>query len=715
MKKYLILVFTCITCYVLYIYTVYYNGNIYIPYEGEVKSFSKAEGANLWIDEGDGYKVFDLRGVNLGLGKPGKFATEYSISKDEYLRWFEQIQEMGANVIRTYTLAHEEFYEAFYEYNINNDNPLYLIHGVWVDDYMLNSRRSAFDDEFYKEFLNSCKDIVDVTHGRLKNLGFNNTGSQSYDKDISPWVYGYIVGVEWEGDIVAFTNETGPQLPQYKGEYMYTENARNFEIFLAMIGDEMISYETKKYGAQRTLAFANWPTTDPFEYPEKVLIELGKYAQIDVDNIKSTDKFASGQYASYHIYPYYPDFMWYIDPTIENTYLDYLTKINEHHDIPVVVSEFGVPSSRGMAAYEDNGSLGRNQGRLSENEQGEAIISMYEDIKTSGCAGGIVFIWQDEWFKRTWNTMEGLDLENGSFWSNYQTNEQYFGLLSFDPGKEQSICYVDGDKGDWKSEDSVVENDEYKMSMKYDEKFIYFLVEKDGFDISTDKLYIPIDTTPKTGTTISSLYELQTNIQTNKGTDFIISINGKEDSKVLVQDRYDFIEIMYGDLKGTTAYENPPKKNSEVFSSIRLPLHELNYFNNGIPITFKEFDLNNEKHTSQIKTYETGKLTYGNANPSAQDFNSLADFCSGDGFVEIKLPWQLLNFSDPSEMKIHDDYYERYGVEYIKINEMNVGVGDGTKLIEMEPFKLEKLGRNPKYHERLKESYYMLKEYWTSN
>ena len=261
-----------------------------------------------------------------------------------------------------------------------------------------------------------------------------------------------------------------------------------------------------------------------------------------------------------------------------------------------------------------------------------------------------------------------------------------------------------------------MENDEYKMSMKYDEKFIYFLVEKDGFYISTDKLYIPIDTTPKTGTTtISSLYELQTNIQTNKGTDFIISINGKEESKVLVQDRYDFIEIMYGDLKGTTAYENPPKKNSEVFSSIRLPLHELNYFNNGIPITFKEFDLNNEKHTSQIKTYETGKLTYGNANPSAQDFNSLADFCSGDGFVEIKLPWQLLNFSDPSEMKIHDDYYERYGVEYIKINEMNVGVGDGTKLIELEPFKLEKLGRNPKYHERLKESYYMLKEYWTSN
>lgn len=712
MKKYLILVFTCIICYVLYDYTIYYNGNLYISHEGEVESFSKAEGENLWIDKGNGYEIFDLRGVNLGLGKPGKFATEYGISKEEYLRWFQQIQAMGANVIRNYTLAHEEFYEAFYEYNVNNDNPLYLIHGVWVDDYMLNSHRSAFDDEFYKGFLNSCKEVVDVIHGRFKNSGLHHIGSQKYNKDISPWVYGYIIGVEWESDIVAFTNETGPKLPQYKGEYMYTENARNFEIFLSMIGDEMIGYETKKYGTQRTLAFANWPTTDPFEYPEKILIEADKYAQIDVENIKSTDKFLSGEYASYHIYPYYPDFMRYVDPTIENTYLDYLTKINEHHDIPVVISEFGVPSSRGMAAHEINGGLDRNQGRLSEQEQGEAIISMYEDIKASGSAGGIVFIWQDEWFKRTWNTMEGVDLEKSAFWSNYQTNEQYFGLLSFDPGKEKSICYVDGDKSDWKKEDVVLKRDDYKLSMKYDEKFIYFLVEKDGFNISTDKLYIPIDTTPKTGTaTISSPYELKT----DKGTDFVIAINGEEDSKVLVQDRYDFIEIMYGDSKGTTAYENPPKKDSSTFSSIRLPLYELSYFNDGIPITFNEFDLANEKHTLRFKTYETGKLTYGNANPSSEDFNSLADFCGGEGFVEIKLPWQLLNFSDPSDMKIHDDYYERYGVEYIKIHEMNVSVGDGTNLIEMKPFKLKKLGRNPEYHERLKESYYMLKEYWTRN
>ena len=84
--------------------------------------------------------------------------------------------------------------------------------------------------------------------------------------------------------------------------------------------------------------------------------------------------------------------------------------------------------------------------------------------------------------------------------------------------------------------------------------------------------------------------------------------------------------------------------------------------------------------------------------------------------MELKLPWQLLNFANPSEMMIHDDYYEHYGVEYIQIDEMYVGVADGDhggERIAMESFSLEGWGKNVTYHERLKESYYMLKDYWT--
>ena len=122
-------------------------------------------------------------------------------------------------------------------------------------------------------------------------------------------------------------------------------------------------------------------------------------------------------------------------------------------------------------------------------------------------------------------------------------------------------------------------------------------------------------------------------------------------------------------------------------------------------------------NTAAAETYETGLLTYGNANPKSPDFNSLADFiCSGD-YIEVKLPWQILNFADPSRMEIHDDYYDdNYGVAYQNIDELYAGIGTAhtQKRIHMEPFALDGWGNGATYHERLKSSYYMLKEFWTS-
>ena len=97
--------------------------------------------------------------------------------------------------------------------------------------------------------------------------------------------------------------------------------------------------------------------------------------------------------------------------------------------MPVVITEFGIPTARAMASTEE--AYGRNQGKMSETEQGEALVSLYQDIMAAGSNGGIVFTWQDEWFKRTWNTMANVNLDATPYWSDYQTNEQYFGLFSF--------------------------------------------------------------------------------------------------------------------------------------------------------------------------------------------------------------------------------------------------------------------------------------------
>lgn len=83
----------------------------------------------------------------------------------------------------------------------------------------------------------------------------------------------------------------------------------------------------------------------------------------------------------------------------------------------------------------------------------------------------------------------------------------------------------------------------------------------------------------------------------------------------------------------------------------------------------------------------------------------MADFCFAADGVEIRIPWGLLNFSNPAERMIHDDYYEHYGVEYIQIDEMFVGAAVASDIkgrIPMASFPLEGWGEYEEYQERLK-------------
>lgn len=711
MKKYLCVVCSILLLLICFQYLYFFNGDYFLPKKEIQNNTSMSKDNLLYIDRGDGFEPFQIKGVNIGLGKPGHFATDLSITREEYLRWFQQIQELGANVIRNYTISHPTFYEAFYEYNVDNPNPLYLIHGVWVDDYLINSRLSALDEEFSQPFLDECKNMIDVVHGRFKSARSQSILPDSYRKDISKWVYGYILGIEWESDIVSFTNKCKPQQEQYSGKYLYTENASNFEIFLAKTGDEVIRYECEKYGKQSAVAFSNWPSTCPLEFKEEIKLANKKFGKIDVENIKPTSEFQSALFASYHIYPYYPEYVKY-EGEYENTYYEYLRRLNEHHQIPVVISEFGVPSSRGIASYEENRELARDQGHLNETQQGEAIVSLYQDMINAGGAGGIVFIWQDEWFKRTWNTIPTVDLEKNIYWRDLQTNEQHFGLLCFEPGENEKVCYIDGDTSEWGEEDLFFEDGKFRLSLKRDIESLYLLVEANDLNFESDVIYIPFDVTPKTGSKSAKNF----NISFSDPCDFVLRIDGKDNSRIFVQERYNTLTALYGNqlVRMYNPFEHVPEKDSPKFDTIHMLLHELDYYHDGVKIDFDRYEFNNEKHYYTLgQTMETGNLYYGNGNPNSKDFDSLTDFSSKGNFIEIRIPWQILNFADLADMRIHDDYYEKYGVEFIRIDEIGIGIGDGESEIKIQEFPMEKFGKNVKYHERLKQSYYILQSFWT--
>ena len=722
MKKFIIMVSILVAVYIFGDYAYHHLG-WYIDMEPgkPVTTFVKTEGTEFRILKNGQWEPFEIKGVNIGSGEPGQWSTDFDIDEESYCRWFGYIQEMGANTIRVYTIQADEFYNAFYAYNQGREEPLYLIHGVWVNDYVQNSHMDAYDERFFDTLIEDCRTLVDVLHGNKKiSLGrYASAGSGTYTYDISPWVIGYILGVEWEGQTVEFTNQNykdNPEYTSYCGKYMYTDGTVTpFETLLCRVGDKIIEYESERYKQQRLVAMSGWPTTDPFEYPEKVSQYLSKCTEIDVEKILCTEHFLSGQFASYHVYPYYPDYLSYIedwtpyglaDPLafVEedgrlNTYRAYLTALTNHHTMPVVISEFGVSTGRGLAQKDAN--TGRNQGHMSETEQGDALVECYEDIVESGCAGCCVFSWQDEWFKRTWNTMHAIDMTRNPYWSDYQTNEQYFGLLSFDPGEDECISYVDGDISEWTAEDLVVKGTDSSLSMKYDERFIYLLVYQKNLNFEEDTLYIPIDTTPKSG----SNYCADENLFFDRDADFLIRIQGKNDSEILVQERYEVLRSTYSRyVYGFGAYyvENIPDVDSPKFVPIDMILK------------MSHFHLMDDP-TALGEVFPTGELRYGNANPESDHFDSLADYIHSGDYIEIKIPWQLLNFADPSRMSIHDDYYSgHYGIDYITIDTMYFGLScaSADRRIHLCPVAMEGWGNKVTYHERLKPSYYILQSVW---
>ena len=135
MKKFIIALSALILLYLAYD-TARYRLGWYIDLKPDelVTAFMTTDTQSIYMERGSGPEPFIVKGVNLGVGIPGEWATDYAVSKETYLRWFAQMQEMGANTVRVYITLHDDFYNAFYEYNTAreeaNEEPLWLIHGV---------------------------------------------------------------------------------------------------------------------------------------------------------------------------------------------------------------------------------------------------------------------------------------------------------------------------------------------------------------------------------------------------------------------------------------------------------------------------------------------------------------------------------------------------------------------------------------------------------
>lgn len=219
------------------------------------------------------------------------------------------------------------------------------------------------------------------------------------------------------------------------------------------------------------------------------------------------------------------------------------------------------------------------------------------------------------------------------------------------------------------------------------------------FTTSTrDKIYIGLDITPLSG---SKYWEDK--VEFPMEVDFILEFEGYNEARVVVHERYNLFNYLYKYYSNVIEkQDSPPGINSNVFSAIYL-LNRKHFYHR---------DTNTIEHPIY---YETGKLVYGNANPNSSEYNSLADFNKEGDAIEIRIPWSLINIKNPLKKYAQNDFYTKGLDSHIYIKNISLSLCyEG----ENERFTTERLiykipsYKHIEYSQVLKQSYYIVREYW---
>lgn len=709
MKRFIAVMLAVAAAAIAVWYLIFVAG-VYLPRRGQQSltvPFKTEDRQLLRLNEAGEYEPFSMRCVEVSASMPGYFSTQFMPTAKDYGRWLQAIGEMGANTVKVRTVMDSDFYRALDDYNRSAAQPLYLLQAIPVNDAANYGPETAFDDGFLGDLIRDGRDLVDIIHGRkMIPLSMQGNGSGSYDRDISRWVLGFVVGDTWSADTMEYTNHSLLHTELYAGRYFsVTGEATAFESMLAQVMDEVAAYETDKYGAQRPIGFSNSPDTDFLEYDENYALQLKKYAQLDAEHVRPSAENLAGTFAAYRLYDFCDDFSAYLSAAqkrelrillrqidTSTAYDGYLDLMARYHTMPVLCSGYGFSTARGVTRMD--------RAPLTEREQGEALTAIYRDAMDCGWVGVSIATWQDEWESKTWNTSSGVNMQRRNFWHDLQTEGQNYGLMAFEP---VDSCVVDGDASEWSQKNVVQTTDTgLTLSARRDWEGLYLLLQGPGVDAGTTR-YIALDTGSETG----SFACQDPDLEFDRAVDFVLVLDGTDNTRLLVQERYSTSRWNYRfELTGRNAFSGIPDRDTSKFGVIQMVTRN--------PALVEEYALLSAAERWELTalgTWDTGDLVHGSADPASPDYTSLADFCFGNGCVEIRIPWLLLNVADPSVMSVHRDYYDNYGAEFRRASRFWMGVAqDGS--VNLAAFDLRGTGQHPSSTERLKDSYEVVRSEW---
>ncbi len=609
-----------------------------------------------------GWKPMWIAGVNLGAALPGKHPSEFPPNDSTYERWIELFAQMNSNVIRVYTIHPPHFYQAVHRWNVAHPTrPIWIIHGVWTE-LPPGEHEERYDDaKWNAEFKAEMRRVVDVLHGSASLSQRPGHASGFYDADVSPWVLAYIIGREWEPYSVVEYVKRKPNLTKFNGRYVRVAGGHALDVWLGEALNFLIDYEMGRYNAQRPVAYTNWPSLDPLTHitestkEEEIALHLARGEKRDstvkeYDNdaigldarvMHPTSAFAAGLFASYHAYPYYPDFM-VLDPAYDlaqapdgpSAYFGYLKELVAHHDdMPVLISEYGVPSSRGMAHWQPQGW---HHGGHDERAQADIDARLTRDIHAAGAAGAVLFAAIDEWFKKNWLVIDfEYPLERNRLWLNPLDAEQNYGIVAMRSGSRDSTISIDGRSADWRGTLPLYHGDAglgdalrlRSLTVRSDEAYVYLRLDVGRIDWQRAHYLIGIDTYRRD---LGDTRFPYTNSSSSVGFEFMLELRGPDKSRLLVDSPYNLYRV----LNSYRVYNRPfrTRPNADgVYDSML--------------VTSNRRRIGRNRVVYPAHTYDRGLLRH-----ARESETTLADWFADTltKTIEIRLPWGMLHVMDPS-------------------------------------------------------------------
>jgi hypothetical protein len=708
---------------------------------------SRTLGRTFEIRTGNSWRPFYIKGVNLGVALPGHHPTEFPQDSGFYAGWLDTIAGMHANTLRLYTILPPGFYRALRGWNLSQpDRQLWLIHGVWAE---LPPRHDFADPGWEAGFQREMRSVVDLIHGNATIPLRPGHAGGLYDADVSGWVLGYIIGREWEPFAVRTFDAHRPS-GSYRGRYLGVQQGPPMDLWLARQCDYMLAYEADRFNALRPIAYTSWPTLDPLNHPTEPSTAEEAYWRkrtgrrseskkleyendaigLDPNLVEPTSANPAGWFASYHVYPYYPDFM-LLDPGYQlaksqegsSSYFGYLRELVGHHrNVPTLIAEYGVPSSRGLAHLHPQGW---SHGGHDEREMAAIDARLTREIRESGAAGAIVFAWMDEWFKKNWMVVDyEIPLDNTRLWHNVMDAEQNYGLLAMDAGRAKERPRLGGEPALWRGLPVVGQGRNSSGTLGQlragaDESYVYLAVELSPgkFPWASRGVQVAIDTYLSE---VGQHRLPRSLVQSEIGFEFLVDLVEPQRGTIMVTPDYQRHDVRVD-----------PATGDDFGRFFRRPVITRNRsdgrFDSLLVITNRA-RFGRDGRFFPARRYDRGKLRYG-----TEARSSLSDWFLDEkaGLLQVRIPWDLLNVTDPSTRTLlfDQDTSGVYGT--VAAGDFHIGVvlyskatGSGTNVLGSLPAlngtwrTSEFAGWNwkawtlPRWHSRLKPVYDSLRMLW---